>query len=63
MPRYLYVEEGVFLGGSDVDPRGFLLAEQPDGSWRRVLGEDLAEIHRRFPNFIQSTQKTRGWNE
>jgi hypothetical protein len=57
MPRYLYVEEGVFLGDPDADPRGLLLAEQPDGSWRRALGEDLVEIHARFPNFIRSTQK------
>ncbi len=57
MPRYLYVEEGVLLGDLDTDPRGYLLAEQPDGSWRRAAVDDLTEIHARFPNFIRSTQK------
>lgn len=57
MRRYLYVEEGTLLGDPDFDPRGLLLAEQPDGSWRRASGDDLTEIHARFPNFIRSNQK------
>ena len=55
-PRYLYVENGQYLGKSGERVRRLLLVEQPDGSWRKISGKDLVELHERFPNFLKSLE-------
>ena len=44
------------LGKSGEPVRRLLLVEQPDGSWRKISGKDLVELHERFPNFLKSLE-------
>jgi hypothetical protein len=57
--RYLFIEEARILGSPGEETSGLLLKEQPDGSWRKPDGEDLKDLHRRFPRFIRSIQDWR----
>lgn len=57
--RYLFIEAATMLGSPREETAGLLLTERPDGSWRKLDGEDLLELHRRFPKFVRSIQDWR----
>ncbi len=52
MPRYMVIYLGDYVGDSEghqanpYPPENSVLAEEEDGRWRRVSGEELREVYR-----------------
>lgn len=55
-PRYLYAETYRTFGREDQWNDHLLLIEQPDGSWRRLTGQELIALHDRYPALFGSSR-------